>query len=64
MSTRVIEAKDLCKAYPGGAFALRDVSFALDEGQTMALLGHNGAGKSTLIKLVLGLISPSGGISG
>jgi len=45
----------------GTCFALDDVSFDLKQGQTMALLGHNGAGKSTLIKILLGLITPSGG---
>ena len=41
--------------------ALDDISFAVERGQTMALLGHNGAGKSTLIKILLGLIKPSEG---
>lgn len=41
--------------------ALTDVSFALPEGSLLALLGHNGAGKTTLMKLMLGLIRPSGG---
>jgi Cu-processing system ATP-binding protein len=40
---------------------VRDVSFALPEGETVALVGHNGAGKTTLMKLMLGLIRPTAG---
>ena len=40
---------------------LRGLGFEVAPGERVALLGHNGAGKSTLIKLVLGLIRPSGG---
>jgi len=45
----------------GKVEAVRDVSFTLDEGETVALVGHNGAGKTTLIKLMLGLIRPTRG---
>ncbi len=45
----------------GKVQAVRDVSFALNEGEMVALVGHNGAGKTTLIKLMLGLIRPSSG---
>lgn len=48
------------KSY-GGVAAVRDVSFTLREGETIALVGHNGAGKTTLIKLMLGLIRPGAG---
>src|SRR6188472_4034629 len=41
--------------------ALTEFSCSLDEGETVALVGHNGAGKTTLIKLMLGLIRPSAG---
>ncbi len=41
--------------------ALAPISLTLQRGNMLALLGHNGAGKSTLIKLICGLIKPSGG---
>jgi ATP-binding cassette subfamily B protein len=48
--------------YPGrGGWALRDVSFFVPEGQSVALVGHNGAGKTTIIKLLTGLYDPSEG---
>ncbi len=42
----------------GAVQALSDVSFALDPGERVALLGRNGAGKSTLLRLVTGLARP------
>ena len=55
-----IEFHALAKRY-GDLAALDGVSAAVPRGQVIGLLGHNGAGKSTLIKLILGLIAPSGG---
>ena len=40
---------------------LFDISFELEAGETMALLGHNGAGKSTLMKLLYGMLKPTSG---
>ncbi|TPG45643.1 ABC transporter ATP-binding protein [Rhodanobacter glycinis] len=55
-----IEFEALAKRY-GMLAALDGVSACVPRGQVIGLLGHNGAGKSTLIKLILGLIAPSGG---
>ena len=41
--------------------ALDDVSFAIEPGTTVGLLGHNGSGKSTLLKCVAGILRPSAG---
>jgi ABC-2 type transport system ATP-binding protein len=41
--------------------AVRDVSFSVADGESVALLGHNGAGKSTILKLLAGTIQPSAG---
>ena len=43
----------MTKRYPGGAVALRDVSFQIAQGEMVFLTGHSGAGKSTLLRLVL-----------
>lgn len=46
----MIVVKDLSFAYPGTKDILHDVSFTLEPGHCLALLGNNGAGKSTLLK--------------
>jgi ABC-2 type transport system ATP-binding protein len=42
-------------------WAVKDVSFTLEEGDLMAIVGTNGAGKSTLLKVVSGIMRPSTG---
>lgn len=40
---------------------VRDVSFTVDKGKALAIIGQNGAGKSTLLKLITGTVRPTGG---
>ena len=61
--THTVELRGVSKRY-GAIEAVRDVSFSLPSGETVALVGHNGAGKTTLLKLMLGLIHPSAGTLG
>ena len=49
-----IEVKNLNKSYDN--FKLKDISFKLETGTIMGIVGENGAGKSTIIKAILGLI--------
>jgi ABC-2 type transport system ATP-binding protein len=55
----LIEARGLGKAYSG--FSLEGVSFALEPGYVMGLIGENGAGKTTTIKLLMGMIRRGSG---
>jgi ATP-binding cassette subfamily B protein len=58
-----IEAQGLSFTYPGAARpALADVSFVVEPGQTLALVGPTGAGKSTLVQLLLRLREPDRGM--
>ncbi len=42
-------------------YALHDISFQVDQGEAIGLMGRNGSGKSTLLKLVSGVMSPDAG---
>ena len=48
-------------AYEKDRPVLQDLSFAIENGEAVGLIGANGAGKSTVMKLLLGLLSPSEG---
>jgi ABC-2 type transport system ATP-binding protein len=59
MAPKVI-VRELKKRY-GAIEAVRDVSFAVEEGEILGLLGPNGAGKTTTLECVLGLREPDSG---
>jgi ATP-binding cassette subfamily B protein len=62
-----IEFRNVWFAYHGGAtpkeedWVLRDVSFRVEPGQTLAIVGHTGAGKTTIIQLLLRFYDIQGG---
>ena len=56
----MIELEGVTKKY-GSLTALRDVSFAIRENETVGLLGRNGAGKTTLLNLMTGYFPPDAG---
>ena len=55
-----LEVKDL-NVYYGAIHALQGISFHVDEGEIVSLIGANGAGKSTTLRTISGLIRPRGG---
>ena len=58
-----IEFRNVTYRYPGReAPALENVSFTIEPGQTVALVGRNGAGKSTIVKLLGRLYDPDEGV--
>ena len=48
--------------YYGSIHAIKDVSFAVEQGEIVTLIGANGAGKSTILKTVSGLLKPKTGM--
>ena len=56
----MIEARGLRKEY-GGFVAVEDSTFSVDEGEVFGVIGPNGAGKTTTLKMLSGLLEPTGG---
>ncbi len=57
---KAVELENVVKKF-GNIVALRGVTLTVEEGESIALLGPNGAGKTTIVKLISGLLKPSGG---
>ncbi|MBC8068303.1 MAG: ABC transporter ATP-binding protein, partial [Deltaproteobacteria bacterium] len=56
----VVDAQHLSRHF-GSLVAVRDVSLRIDKGEVFGVLGPNGAGKSTTIRMLCGLLDPTGG---
>lgn len=63
--SNIIEVKNLCYNYGGnsrsGKDAVHDVSFSVQSGEIIGIIGHTGSGKSTLVQHLNGLLRPTSG---
>lgn len=56
----IVKTNNLCKEY-GKVMRVKDLDLSVPEGSVYGFLGPNGAGKSTTLKMILGLVKPTGG---
>lgn len=61
MSEKLFSLENVSFGYGGNGLAVKDVSFTVARGESVALLGANGSGKSTILKILDALIFPSSG---
>ena len=62
---KILEIKDLCKVYGQGETrvdALKDITFDVEQGEFVAIVGPSGSGKSTLLHILGGVDTPTSGI--
>ncbi|MCX6720053.1 MAG: cell division ATP-binding protein FtsE [Candidatus Staskawiczbacteria bacterium] len=57
----MIKFNNVTKVYPSGTVVLQDVTFEINEGEFVSIVGKSGAGKTTLVRLMLGLELPTTG---
>ena len=57
----MLEVNNLTKIYPGDVLALDNVSFKVEPGEFLAVIGLSGSGKSTLLRCINRLVEPTAG---
>ncbi len=60
-SKNILQVSNLSFAYEGGPQLFKDISFSLEKGECLAIIGKNGKGKSTLLNCVAGELAPHSG---
>ena len=58
---KAISVEELSKTFSGGTVAVDGIRFSLNQGEIFGFLGPNGVGKTTTVKLLCGMLTPSGG---
>lgn len=61
MDDGVLKIENLHKIYSGGVHAVRGISFSVNEGESVAIIGSSGSGKSTVLRCINRLIEPTDG---
>ena len=61
MPDTVLEIDNLHKIYAGGVHAVRGISFEVNQGESVAIIGSSGSGKSTVLRCINRLIEPTNG---
>ena len=56
----IVDVRGLTKRY-GGRLAVNNISFSVQRGEVFAFIGPNGSGKSTTVRMLCGILKPSGG---
>ena len=67
MSDKLLEVRNLTRVFKSGIYlgasfrAVDNVSFSLEKGKVLIVVGESGCGKSTLAKMILGFLKPTSG---
>jgi ABC-type branched-subunit amino acid transport system ATPase component len=61
MNPLALETRQISKQFPDGTYALQNIEWSVQEGETMALIGESGSGKTTLLRILNRLAEPTAG---